>query len=59
VIPRAEHSRRTVYQQFVTQNHQFAGYQGVQNPKGLLKALSQSQADHDDEDDSPSHRMEM
>jgi hypothetical protein len=58
VIPRAEHSRRAVYQQFVTQNHRFAGYQGVQNPKGLLKALSQSQAD-DDEDDYPqSHRME-
>lgn len=43
----SEQARRDLYQQYVT-DHQFQGYQGVQDPKGLLKALSQSQADDDD-----------
>jgi hypothetical protein len=39
-----EQSRQQLYHQYVS-NHQFYGYQGVHDPKGLLKVLSQSQSD--------------
>jgi hypothetical protein len=37
-----EQSRQQLYHQYVT-HHQFYGYQGIHDPKGLLKVLSQSQ----------------
>jgi hypothetical protein len=39
---RGEQSRQQLYHQYVT-HHQFYGYQGIHDPKGLLKVLSQSQ----------------
>jgi uncharacterized protein YoxC len=43
-VTECEQSRQQLYHQYVS-NHQFYGYQGVHNPKGLLKILSQSQSD--------------
>jgi hypothetical protein len=42
----SEQARRDLYQAY-TADHQFRGYQGVHDPKGLLRALSQSQAEED------------
>lgn len=44
VVKDTEAARKTLYQEY-TQNHQFHGYQGIKNPKGLIMALSQSQDD--------------
>jgi hypothetical protein len=43
-VTECEQSRQQLYHQYVS-NHQFYGYQGVHDPKGLLKVLSQSQSD--------------
>lgn len=43
-VVECEQSRQQLYQQYVS-NHQFYGYQGVHDPKGLLKVLSQSQSE--------------
>lgn len=46
IMTQTESVRQTLYEQYVNE-HQFHGYQGVHNPKGLLKALSQSQGADD------------
>jgi signal transduction histidine kinase len=43
-VTECEQSRQQLYHQYVS-NHQFYGYQGIHDPKGLLKALSQSQSE--------------
>jgi spore germination protein YaaH len=44
VVMEAETTRKDLYNEF-TQHHQFRGYQGIHNSKGLILALSQSQDD--------------
>jgi len=43
-VEQTEQARQSLYEQYC-KDHQFHGYQGVHDPKGLLRALSQSQAD--------------
>lgn len=44
VVLDSESTRKELYEEF-TQHHQFHGYQGINNSKGLLLALSASQDD--------------
>ena len=57
LLARSEQLRRQTFQAY-TREQQFAGYPGVTNPKGLLKALSQpsqSQQSAGDNEDDDSH----
>jgi hypothetical protein len=42
IITESDQVRKDLYRRY-RQDHQFHGYPGIKNPKGLLKALSQSQ----------------
>ena len=43
-VEETEQIRQALYKQYC-KDHQFHGYQGIHDPKGLLRALSQSQRD--------------
>jgi hypothetical protein len=44
IVTNVETTRKDIYKEY-TEHHQFHGYQGINNPKALIFALSQSQDD--------------